>query len=1031
MAVMNTQPEYSDLAAGMQKLGALLFARFEITENTGDLERAIQVTEFARAITLPDDPKQTQYLLTLAECLGQRFRLLGEANDIDAAVEMSLEALDIATTRHPPPEPRDRIVYLSQAGNWLCKRFETTGELADVNCSIELAEMAVAMMPAEDKRRPAMLTNVGYKLGIRFESTGAIEDLNRAIQKCEDAVESSTGTSEHLRPFSLNHLARWLDRRFERTGQLDDLNRAVEVASTAVQATPPDNPLRAEYLFSFGNYLCRRFGRLGELDDLNRAVELAEEALTIVPPDRHDRARALDQLGTCLGLRFERTTARSDLDRAIRESEMAVQVTAHTPGHPFRARCLHNLGAWLSRRYELMDTQADLIRGVEVAEMALDATPPNHSFRAKRLSNLGMWIRERARRTGNPDSLNRSIRLIQSALSIVSLDHTERILYLGNLARSFLQRHEHTSAREDIDGAISSFKEAWSCRTASPSIRISLAFEAATLLASLQNWKEASFMLDEAVHLLPKVSPRSLKQTDKQSRLVNHAGIASMAAATALNAGESASRALQLLELGRGVIAGSLMEMRGTISHLEKKHPDWAKTFASLRDELDSPVDMSLASEDKATSSESQAKRRREADEKLNQLIETIRAEPDFHRFLLPPDTNQLMAAANPHHVIVVNLSSYRSDAFLIEGHQIRTLPLPRLVLEDVQVRAQNIKDTQVEADSLLEWLWDVIARPCLDELGFDGPPSSKDYPRVWWVPTGYITKFPLHAAGRHGQGSFETVLDRVMSSYSTSVRALAHLREQSLTQLASPRALLVAMQDTPGAYRLPFAADEVNMLRGLCKSMGIEPVEPTRRNKDVVTHLPGCEIFHFAGHGYTDPRDPSKSFLLLEDGKDKPLTVASLLDMNFRDHPPFLAYLSACGTGRTEDGRLVDESIHLIGAFQLAGFRHVIGTLWEVIDDICVEMAKFTYDGMKEGRMTDDSVCRGLHIATTMLRDRWLDISATVRREDSPARSGDHPAGMEAPRRVAVPRDMDPPDDDGVQVRGPALWIPYVHFGA
>lgn len=84
---------------------------------------------------------------------------------------------------------------------------------------------------------------------------------------------------------------------------------------------------------------------------------------------------------------------------------------------------------------------------------------------------------------------------------------------------------------------------------------------------------ESSQLLEEAVNLLPTVSPRSLNHTDKQHMLADSAGMASMAAATALNSGKAASHALQLLELGRGVIAGLLMDMRGDISSLKREHP--------------------------------------------------------------------------------------------------------------------------------------------------------------------------------------------------------------------------------------------------------------------------------------------------------------------------------------------------------------------------------------------------------------------------------------------------------------------------
>src|SRR4051812_48409990 len=104
-------------------------------------------------------------------------------------------------------------------------------------------------------------------------------------------------------------------------------------------------------------------------------------------------------------------------------------------------------------------------------------------------------------------------------------------------------------------------------------------------------WGDASILLQEAAELLPAVSPRTLKHTDKQHMLADFGGLASMAAATALNVGKDAYSALRLLELGRGVIASLLMDMRGDISDLRRDHPGLADEFIFLRDELDTPAD--------------------------------------------------------------------------------------------------------------------------------------------------------------------------------------------------------------------------------------------------------------------------------------------------------------------------------------------------------------------------------------------------------------------------------------------------------
>ena len=341
-------------------------------------------------------------------------------------------------------------------------------------------------------------------------------------------------------------------------------------------------------------------------------------------------------------------------------------------------------------------------------------------------------------------------------------------------------------------------------------------------------------------------------------------------------------------------------------------------------------------------------------------------------------------------------------------------------------------------------------ANPILDALEFTGPPPGNKWPRVWWIPTGPLSKFPIHAAGYHSKDSTRTVLDRVMSSYSSSIKAIIHGRSRrtpEATQSARREALLVAMQDTPKNFTLPSAKKEVAMVHRLCNSMALHPVEPGRLKRDIMSHLPNSIIFHFAGHGYTDKLDPSQSHMLLEDWESDCLTVANLLQMNLREHSPFLAYLSACGTGKIDDERFFDESIHLISACQLAGFRHVIGTLWGVEDDVCQDMARFTYEeirnGMQDGRMTDESVCRGLHKATRELRDRWLDMPAGARRQSRfVERAGaKHGKGTVSAKESEKRDDRSQrpayevvSDDESDMTMNPTTdtsnWAPYVHFG-
>ena len=80
---------------------------------------------------------------------------------------------------------------------------------------------------------------------------------------------------------------------------------------------------------------------------------------------------------------------------------------------------------------------------------------------------------------------------------------------------------------------------------------------------------------------------------------------------------------------------------------------------------------------------------------------------------------------------------------------------------------------------------------------------------------------------------------------------------------------------------------------------------------------------------------------MLLTDHRQRPLTVVDVARLRLDDAG--LAFLSACSTARP-GGRLADEAIHLASAFQLAGYRHVIATLWPIGDQHAVDIADDIY---------------------------------------------------------------------------------------
>lgn len=102
--------------------------------------------------------------------------------------------------------------------------------------------------------------------------------------------------------------------------------------------------------------------------------------------------------------------------------------------------------------------------------------------------------------------------------------------------------------------------------------------------------EESSSLLEDAILLLPKVSPRSLERQDQQYNLLRSNGLATLAASSVLEAGRTAYDALRLLELSRGIIMGFAIDCRSDLSNLEEMHPELFNKFNTLRIEIDTPL---------------------------------------------------------------------------------------------------------------------------------------------------------------------------------------------------------------------------------------------------------------------------------------------------------------------------------------------------------------------------------------------------------------------------------------------------------
>lgn len=1068
--------------------GQHFFDKYKTTESADDLENAIVFFEKAVEHTSRDSLDagvRCSRMAMLSGAYGLRYERTGSTLDLDRAIELTTEIIDFMADS---PLVSDYLDFLNSLyaslGRWLSLRFTLFGSNEDLRKAVDATEMAVNLTPPDSPNWPGRIDDLGQRLGERSEHDISEEDLDQAIKCFEMAVDAGAALTSHGQDGMLSNLGGHLVKRFQFSGMVKDLDRSVEVLEEALKKPSSNRTTRCSILNNLamalgevyehhgterdldraielqrialdanpagchhdgadwagkgnlGLWLFQRALRTGSIEDSIRSIDAMREAIKGLPEDHTSRPSLLLRLATSLETLSQRRSSLNDLDEAIELAREAVSYIP--PGHHLRMTSINVLASILGSRAKshlwspgAQDSpepqSGDLFaEAIAIMRSSISTTKERHIERPKWLINLGSLLGSRFEQSTSKsvDDINDAIKFSRQAVEISPRESLPRLMSLQYLGAWLLVRYRQIGVVEDETDALDCFQEGLKSQNGVPFLRVDMARNAAGILAARSNWKEADQLFEEAISLFPSMTPRSLQHIDNQDMLANFAGLASTAAAVALNAGRSAFDSLKLLELSRGVIASLLLDVRGDISDLKEQHPSLATEFLSLRNELDSVPDIrdSMNTSRDLSIWELRDRKRRKTEKKFGDLIKKIQSLSGFRHFCGTPGEVELKAAAGAGPIAVINVSPHRCDAFLIEKDSIRVLELPDLAWDEVLQRRRtlqrSLKGHHIDMAALLEWLWTSITRPCLDALNFTSPISSgntAEWPRIWWIPTGPLIQFPLHAAGRHWQGGGETVLDRVMSSYALSLRTLIHGRRYRLptgpARSSNNRALLLAMSTTPGLERdgrLRWAQKEVDMLAALCPELNLQAITPEPRKDVILNDLQSCKVFHFAGHGQSYPAEPDQSCLLLQDWQTSPLTVAEFRDSRPRDQAarPFLGYLSACSTGASDEKGLADEGIHLISSLQLAGFRHVVGTLLEVSDQHCVKMAEVFYETLRDRGMTDEAVCQGLHRATRELRDRSLK-------------------GKSGHRKAFC-------IDDGV-TRGTLMdyhWVPYVHFG-
>ena len=1045
VAVRATPDGHPERPGRSNTLGVLLFTRFKRFGAWEDLHEAICRCEEAVAATPVDHPDRPGWLNNLGNLLSIRFDQAGAPEDLQEAIRLGEEVVAATPVDHP-----DHPASLNNLGSYLSTRFDRTGALEDLQEAIRLGEEAVAATPVDHPDRPVMLSNLGNRLVNRFYRTGALKDLQEGIRRCEEAV-AVTPVDHPNRPGWLNNLGSHLATRFDRTGALEDLEEAIRLGEEVVAATPVDHPDRPGMLDSLGNRLSTRFDRTGALEDLQEGIRRCEEAVTGTFVGHPDRARVLNSLGNRLSTRFDRTGALKDLQEGIRRCEEAVAATpvdhpnrpgmlsslgnrlitrfdrtgaledlyeatrlggeavAATPvDHPERPGWLDNLGSRLAIRFNRTGVLENLLEAILLCEDAVAATPADHPDRPGRLNNLGNHLETCFDRGGALEALQEAIRLGEEAVAATAVDHPDRAKLLDSLGHRLSTHYRRSRNIEHFKRACTAWEMAANSGTAHPIVCARCAHAATLAQIQLGRLQAAYSNSQSAIKHLHRASSRAIEREDQEYILGQVSGTSSLAASLALETGEPASTALELLEFGCGIIAGYTFDARNDVSELGEKHPALCSRYMALQDELSSPLrmpEMECHVIPSATSTRNRITRRIEAVRELDALEAEIRCKDGFSRFQLPPSSADFIALAQSigGPIVAFSVSEIRSDAILVTQTGIKVLHLPRLDYCTLQEKSSLLSNGVMKGPKrtmpdrlnvlkgVLLWLWKTAVEPVLQELNLIQDACKRHpepLPRIWWISSGQMGMMPIHAAGDYASDPKIITSNYVISSYTPTIKSLAYARRKTTEVRERPgnNVLIVGnslrTSRTPSKGVLTEVRPETKAIEQIVKAaIGAAYMAPhPPYKKTVLDNLSSCSVAHFSCHGVTDPRNPCNSHLLLPGpagtGGD-PLCIKELSNRNL--DRSMLAYLSACHTANYTSKTLLDEAIHIVSGFQLAGFPHVVGTLWEANDrkarEVATEFYKNLFDSLDSGRgFADGIVAEALHKAVASLRREFED---------------------------------------------------------
>jgi len=277
-----------------------------------------------------------------------------------------------------------------------------------------------------------------------------------------------------------------------------------------------------------------------------------------------------------------------------------------------------------------------------------------------------------------------------------------------------------------------------------------------------------------------------------------------------------------------------------------------------------------------------------------------------------------------------IELPGNRRLAVLVDSAQIQVVELPPMPGSQGP-RALSPSDRP----AVLEKWGQLLIAPWISRVG----PEKR---RLVLVPTGNLHQIPFAALTLEGV----PLVERFQVDESTSATAWLVSRQLRRQGQGTLLAALGNFTGSPGLSPLPGTLQEVAGIRKQWPEAAVLQESAMTRGalRQASAHR---KLLHFATHGLLDPDNPLSGGLACSDGL---VAVGDIFQWQLEAE---VAVLSACNTGRFGSGQ---EYVALSRAFQCAGARSLVVTLWSVSDEATAQWMQEFHAQLRQGNTLSEA---------------------------------------------------------------------------